>query len=884
MAGERVLVIEDSAGVRKLLHATLPAEGLTCVFACSGEEGLEATRDHLPDLIVLDLNLPGMDGLDVCRQLKADPRTAAVPIVMLTGRGEETDVVRGLEMGADDYLSKPFSPKILAARLRAVLRRRADDTGPALLQTFHALTLDEGLGEARLGDIRISLRPPEARFLRLLLATTGGGGEQPSQITDPPGEDSIRQLEEEGLTLYVLNRLDQITRLFADFPEELLAGHPWLALFTAMAGRPVDQAVQQRLLAAAREGFAAAGERTGELLAGAQLLHFAVLFEPGDQDPAPLAARVETLAREWLEGLSPYAQIHVTQCLALASALAVEPWLGKTDYIERARELADRHGVPRLAGLTQACRGYRLLRQGKLDQLVRLLENANPDRQDAAASPLPTALLHLLQLWVLLLRGDEFNRRRLERRLAARVEESFGRRSFLRQELALLRLAGVLLGTPDRSLLDECRRRAMDSPAPWRQQQQALQALAAARMGTEQEAQLAAQKALQMLGECREPFARGWTALVIAASGLLQAETRTVHLALGPGRAAAGALGNRGLSAALQGQELAAGLLSGGHHEVDLAPWLRELQEVGPVGLLGCPDPVRRRLWQAVVARNLQGCPGAGVLAESLVLAAAAAVPYLQMRTLGGCEFFLEGRRVLQAEALTPAQRELFALLVAAPGMKLSQDEIQLAFWPDSSPEKARSSFDSLLLRMRKVLEKALDPAPVRDYLLLQKGILALTQVRVDAHEFAALVDRGLELARKHNFWQAENALAQALELWQGEFMPGASVRDQTAALQEELDRRFVNGVLTLASHLIAGGRIEEAFPYLRRAQRLDPTNDDLARAQCRAHLRNGQIVKAHQVMRRYADELRRENYSGAEIDEILATFPTTLPPGNEDR
>jgi two-component system phosphate regulon response regulator PhoB len=145
-----VLVVEDESDIRELLRYNLARDGFAVTCAASGEEGLKAARTQLPDLIVLDLLLPGMDGLDLCRAIKSEPTTAAISIVMVTAKGEEADVVTGLELGADDYIIKPFSPRVLLARLKAVLRRRAaaepdpdDDTfrlGPLVIyaQRFEA--------------------------------------------------------------------------------------------------------------------------------------------------------------------------------------------------------------------------------------------------------------------------------------------------------------------------------------------------------------------------------------------------------------------------------------------------------------------------------------------------------------------------------------------------------------------------------------------------------------------------------------------------------------------------------------------------------------------------------------------------------------------------
>ena len=119
----RILIVEDEADIREMLAFNLGAEGYEVFSAESGEEGLECARKNSLDLIILDLMLPGIDGLDVCRKLKEDLKLRTIRILMLTARGEEIDVVTGLETGADDYMAKPFSPRILMARIKNLLRR-----------------------------------------------------------------------------------------------------------------------------------------------------------------------------------------------------------------------------------------------------------------------------------------------------------------------------------------------------------------------------------------------------------------------------------------------------------------------------------------------------------------------------------------------------------------------------------------------------------------------------------------------------------------------------------------------------------------------------------------------------------------------------------------
>ena len=118
-----VLVVEDEPDIRNLIVHHLTRDGFRCRTAATGTEALGRVRSAPPDLVVLDLMLPEMDGLEVCRRLRGDPATAALPLIMLTAKADEVDRIVGLELGADDYLVKPFSPKELVARVRAVLRR-----------------------------------------------------------------------------------------------------------------------------------------------------------------------------------------------------------------------------------------------------------------------------------------------------------------------------------------------------------------------------------------------------------------------------------------------------------------------------------------------------------------------------------------------------------------------------------------------------------------------------------------------------------------------------------------------------------------------------------------------------------------------------------------
>jgi DNA-binding response OmpR family regulator len=168
-----VLIVEDETDIRDLLAFHLEREGYQVARSRSGADALRQIRARPPDLLLLDLMLPEMDGLEVCRRVRQDPRSAAVPIVMLTARGEEVDRIVGLELGADDYIVKPFSPKEVVARVRAVLRRSAGRESGVAPVVSGRLVIDPERHSVHVGGTPIELTPKEFDLLRALAEARG---------------------------------------------------------------------------------------------------------------------------------------------------------------------------------------------------------------------------------------------------------------------------------------------------------------------------------------------------------------------------------------------------------------------------------------------------------------------------------------------------------------------------------------------------------------------------------------------------------------------------------------------------------------------------------------------------------------------------------------
>ncbi|MBU9889705.1 MAG: response regulator [Candidatus Omnitrophica bacterium] len=169
---ETILVIEDEKNILELLRFNLAQEGFRVLTASRGDTGLDAALKEKPAAVVLDLMLPGLSGLEVCKTLRHNVKTRSVPILMLTAKGTETDKILGLELGADDYITKPFSPRELVARVKAVLRRSKEDPERLFLKSG-PLELDITKHELRLKDRITEVTAKEFELLRVLMASKG---------------------------------------------------------------------------------------------------------------------------------------------------------------------------------------------------------------------------------------------------------------------------------------------------------------------------------------------------------------------------------------------------------------------------------------------------------------------------------------------------------------------------------------------------------------------------------------------------------------------------------------------------------------------------------------------------------------------------------------
>ncbi|PLX85031.1 MAG: hypothetical protein C0614_04665 [Desulfuromonas sp.] len=253
-------------------------------------------------------------------------------------------------------------------------------------------------------------------------------------------------------------------------------------------------------------------------------------------------------------------------------------------------------------------------------------------------------------------------------------------------------------------------------------------------------------------------------------------------------------------------------------------------------------------------------------------------LPVLRVKTLGYCDLRLNGRNLPWGVALSAAQRQLMAMLITAPEHQIPLEEVQATCWPDSNDARARSSFDTLLARVRRSFEEGLGPIDSKQYLLVRRGYVHLNNCQIDAQEFDRLVNKGFKHAKGRNLWQAELAFSSAFSLWQGPFLPGNFGSDRATAFQGQLELLYLEGSELFARILAEAGRAQEAIKLLRSAQSYCPTDEKTIKLLYQLCLALELPGQARQILHAYLEALQRDGFSEQERSEIMTRLPSEPP------
>jgi len=991
----RLLLVDDNPTnlelLKELIDQNLP--DCSALLARSGEEALELVRDTALDGAFIDVQMPGMDGLELCRRLKADPRLADLPVVLITAHQSTPELrAMGLDAGAYDFISQPIRNVELLARIRAMLRIRANEerlreSNQGLHQEVVRKTaalrwltglITEGEPESQslpqdtlevlsgLFDSQVELDFELFRSqlfglfpvpLQETLVTLALLEEIPLRLAERlsvidnvkgaldflerhnfyvryrPQRDSYQFLDpfreflrgrahhdlterqmvnalgraadwwlEQGQPAKAIGCLlraekpreaetiiKQVAPLllangeldslpFASLPPDLdPEACPWLSCCQGVVLLEKRPQAGMSILSQALAVLHREGDLVGELFARTQLLRGAMFAEGNLVTLRCNLEAVEAL----LERLGSACDEPLRIQASLQAAFA-----GLITFCDQER--VQRFVDPLLASLQQAQHpefqawlrliyGYQAFFSGNWRRCFRELEASGRFLKGEGLSLLTRLAFMVLKVLVLDLLGDRFgcnHQMNLIRELAG---NEFLEQSSLQQLLALIEVQQAMSAGHWRQAweLIEHGPEHENLPGPHLESLRLqLRGLLLARDGEAAGAGRDLRRSRELRDQVGGAYFVVRNRLLCSLGWIALGEKGEAGDCLRDVRERSGECGDRQWKVLVDW--LLAWLGGEGEGENFQAAGLRLAEELQPQEpcllpvwyLPGILPPLRAALTQSAESRQLLKVlpvrQGVALREDGEV------IPLLQLQCLGGLSIRWRDQLVLQARDLPAAIRQLLSLLISAPGLQISQDEVQALLWPDSPAERSRSKFDSLLLRSRKLLDEALPGCNSRHYLTLQRGMLSLEHCRIDAVEFENFGRTGIRHIKRKEFWQAEGCFRRAFRLWRGELNLGVGLDERSDLYRQNLLLLFLECVQRWSEMLHLTGQDEEAVQIVQKALSVDPIQDGLVGFLYQVYAKQGKSIQAGQVLRDYAEALKREGYSAEEIRETL--------------
>lgn len=694
-------------------------------------------------------------------------------------------------------------------------------------------------------------------------------------------------LQQVGMTLHAHNRIISLQNALARAADEKLGAYPWLAYYQGIVAVNSDPPSALPWFEQACEGFRTTNDELGELMALVQIIHFRAGIDGRHNLGYPLLNRAAELFSHQSERLEIPQRITSANYLLLGYTL-FNTELDKADsYLDLGVKLAREEGFENLEAEARMCRFYRHIFAGDFRACRREAEASQPFLHSPKVSAINKGLLQLACINMLEFEGDFFTYHHHKKRLRAFLGAELVDRSVMG---AFIRLWDIdmELGRGNVDVARENIDKAImagfaGAGAHLRSQYLKYHAFLLSLAGEQGRALAAAEESLKLRREVGGQYFETITGTILGATfaRLGQTEKALAHFDWGLSKSEAA--GDHYHRASLHAHRADLHLSLGNEPlaQGDIRVMLSLLRRHHyRYFYFSSPQLMARLLAEAVrcdietdFARRL-----AGERYEVAIGDDGRLTPLLKFQTLGRLEVQCDGNVILRAADLSANQRQLLAMLLSAQEQQLHQEEVQAAFWPDAPADKARSSFDNLVSRLRKILDTALGELSAKSYLMLKNRVLCLENCRIDFLDFATTAGQGLGNARRKECWQADNALRQAMHYWQGEFLPGMELNDRARQKRQDLLLLYLEAAQCWSALLAADGQPGEATALCIEALQHEPTHAEINRTLYNLHVNNGDGVQARKALADYSDALKNHGFTAVETAEILDAFWTTQP------
>ena len=695
-------------------------------------------------------------------------------------------------------------------------------------------------------------------------------------------------LRREGLSLIARNRTVSLLRLLATIPEDKLHRHAWLSFFTAILHADSSPKKALPLLENARQQFIAARNQIGELLCLVHLLYYHFVISGMYTTGAALLERAEALFLKHQNSLPVQARILSARHLAAGFTFFVFDLDKGERYSHLAKTLALQHDIRNGIAASRFACGYCHSFRNNFTDCLQEIELALPLLQDPLVAVSNKLTLRVLHLNTLCRYGDTVNFFHQLRMLRGAINNQLISETLAAPYAYIWGSICLIKDGRPREALDLLRKGTIRTETPHaRSQFLHWSAYARSLLGEHETVDRDVAESLRLREIAGGPYYVLICHVICGAALIRTGDNEQARTLLDRAVQEASRMDSAFLriSAHMQRAWLHKKMNDpvNLHRDLETALALLEERELSdfwgnePVMLAGLLDEaVRNKIRPELAKRLAQKHLARAYLNEKQ------AIPQLRIIILAPFSMTATEGYSMGIEVLTPAQRQFMAILLAAKNQRISQENMQLFLWPDSPPQKTRAKLDTLIRRLRQVLDSQLHfppPASAASYLKMQKGIIFLDNCIIDAEAFSQLARTGRNHMQRENFWQAGNAFYQALQLWDAsaghtDLFLGESggYYDRLCGTLAQIGHRY--GVLLAESNCA-----EEAIGAVAKVLRITPMEDRLITLLYSLYLRTGKMLKAKELLQSYRQSLRDQEYSQDEIDELLfriATAATT--------
>lgn len=688
-----------------------------------------------------------------------------------------------------------------------------------------------------------------------------------------------RILKDKGMDLITRNRTLSILNLLRSIPDETLYQHRWLTLYAGLLR--IDYIPQTTLpfFEAVQKQFAEHGEDEGELIALSQMIYYHFVISGKYTVGAKLLARTETLLERNIDTLPIPIVIMAARNLASGYCFFVADMEKARHFIQLAITLATRHDIRNFTASTRFIQGYIELLCGNRAKYLREAEACFSMFHDPLVGESNRLTMRVMNLCYLSMTGDHLNYQIQQQALQKSIDHNVVDQTVAAPYLYIWSSGALYsVGKPSDALeLLEKGQNVTTTATSAHMQSQMLQwqAFGLALSGYKEQAAQKIEEASKLRDEAGGPFYESFHNIMAGAVYTRLGDFATAEKYLINGLSIAEAIPSTYLTMCALFNISYYKYLSLGTDSAlaDLEAALSSMKINGYNHFWSWEPVMMRKLLAEAVQRDIETSFVQSLARMRLHVNFSedgSPIPLLKFKLMDHFELSVADKVLFRAKDLTPFQRELLGLLITAKGQRIPQEKIQLELWPDSSPENARKSFDTLLTRLRKLIGPELD-LPIKSYLFLQKSILCLTNYEIDALQFLEEARTGLSHSKNSDWWQAYNSFQTALSLWKGAMPEDTFQSEQIFRFNDTLASLLSEIGMVWAANLAQSGQVEEAIHLLERVLQINYLDEELTILLYQLYHKSNLPLLANETLSRYRKALLRAEYTEEEAETYIA-------------